>query len=338
MRLVVTLGVDTHADVHVAAALDQLGRLLGTLSIPATTSGYHQLLRWAHSHGDLRVAGVEGTGSYGVGLARFLISNGVEVLEVGRPNRQERRRHGKSDPRDAESAARSVLAGTTLGIPKLSSGPAESIRLLRVARRSAIKARVQAGNQLRSILVTSPEILQLRFRSMPTLALVRSCALLRPRLSSGTTAAPKFVLRSLSRRYLSLSDEISALDQELLLAVAKASPELLSLAGVGPDTAGALLVAAGDNPERLRSESSFAHLCGVAPVPASSGKTTRHRLNRSGNRDANRALHVVALSRMSFDARTQEYVSRRISEGKTKKEIIRCLKRYIAREVYKVLI
>lgn len=334
----VTLGVDTHADTHVGALLDDVGRLLGTLSAPASPAGHLQLLRWARSHGDLRVAGVEGTGSYGAGLARFLVSNGVEVLEVGRPNRQERRRLGKSDPRDAESAARSVLAGTTLGTPKLSSGPVEAIRLLRVARRSAIKARVQAGNQLRSILVTSPEILQLRFRSMPTPALVKVCALLRPVLSSGTTAAPKFVLRSLSRRYLALSEEISALDQELLLAVAKASPELLSLPGVGPDTAGALLVAAGDNPERLRSESSFAHLCGVAPIAASSGKTERRRLNRGGNRDANRALHVIALSRMSFDHRTRAYVLRRTKEGKTKAEIIRCLKRYIAREVYKVLI
>lgn len=326
------LGVDTHADVHVAAALDHLGRLLGTLSIPSTSSGYHQLLRWARDLGDLRVAGVEGTGSYGSGLSRFLSSSGVQVLEVDRPNRQHRRRVGKSDQTDAESAARSVLSGTTLGAPKSADGPVESLRMLRSVRRSAIKARVQCINQFRALLVTTPGDLKHTLSGLPfDQALVVAS---RFRSSDPT----KHVLRSLARRHLYLSAEISDLDTALSQLITRVAPDLLALPGLGTDTAGALLVAAGDNPSRLRSEASFAHLCGVAPVPASSGKTLRHRLNRSGNRSANSALRVVVLSRMSFDQRTKEYVSRRTSEGKTKKEIMRCLKRYVARQVYKVLV
>lgn len=334
----VTIGVDTHSDTHVCAVLDHLGRLLDVQSFSSTRPGYRNLLSWASSHGDLRRAGVEGTGSYGAGLTRYLLSQGIEVLEVERPNRQYRRRVGKSDPTDAEAAARSVLSGASLGRPKSSSSMVEMVRVLRASRRSALKARTQTTNQLRAFILTAPDELRSRLSPLTLRELVAIASRFRVYAPVDVSAATKFALRSLARRHTSLTAEISELDRLLGALVKQASPQLVARAGFGTDTVGALIVAAGDNPHRLRSEGSFAHLCGVAPIPASSGKTTRHRLNRGGNRDANRALHVVALVRMSCDDRTRQYVARRTAEGKTKLEILRCLKRYIAREVYKILV
>lgn len=338
MRCSVTLGVDTHADVHVACALDHFGRVLGTISVPATLAGYRELLSWASSLGDLRLAGVEGTGSYGAGLARFLASAGVQVLEVHRLDRQHRRRKGKSDSTDAESAARAVLSGAATGQPKSALGAVEMIRVLRAARRSAMKSRTQCQNQIHALLLTAPDELRGVLSSLPFEELLSKASRFRVSSPSSVCSATRMALRLLARRYYSLTVEISQLDKALSDLVLRAAPELISLPGLGTDTCAALLLAVGDNPERLRSESSFAHLCGVAPVSASSGKTVRHRLNRGGNRDANRALHIVALSRMSYDPRTKSYVARRTREGKSKREIIRCLKRYIAREVYGVII
>ena len=284
-------------------------------------------------------AGVEGTGSYGAGLSRFLRAGGLSVVEVNRTSRQHRRRYGKHDAADAEAAARAVMAGTASGEPKDADGAAESLRVLRVARRSAVKARTQAANQLHALLSTAPDGLREGLRGLPTRHLAAKAA--RFRRGAGPadpTAATRFAMRSVSRRYRLLSEEIAELDTQIERLVEQAAPELVALDGVGPDTAAALLIAAGDNPGRLRSEASFAHLCGAAPVPASSGKVMRHRLNPGGNRDANRALHVVALNRMRRDPRTQGYVARRTAEGKTKKEAMRCLKRYIARETYRAIL
>jgi transposase len=230
------------------------------------------------------------------------------------------------------------LAGTATGRPKGADGEVEMIRALRAARRSVVKARAQAVNQLKAMLVTAPEGLKGELRALSTAKLVTKASRFRPGTNpSEVEAATKFALRSVARRYQRLSEEISELDEQLDRLVAKAAPELLVVEGVSTDTAASLLIAAGDNPERLKNEAAFAHLCGVAPIPASSGKTVRHRLNRHGDRHANRALYVVALCRMSHDERTRTYVARRTKEGKTKKEIIRCLKRYIAREVYRIL-
>ena len=284
-------------------------------------------------------AGVEGTGSYGAGLSRFLRARGASVLEVNRTSRQHRRRYGKHDAADAEAAARTVMAGTASGEPKGADGAAESLRALRVARRSAVKARTQAANQLHALVSTAPERLKASLRGLATKRLAEKASRLRRDAQPGDpTAATKFALRSVARRYRVLSEEISVLEAQLELVAREAAPELMALDGVGPDTAATLLVAAGDNPERLKSEASFAHLCGAAPVPASSGKTVPHRLNPGGNRDANRALHVVVLNRLRRDPRTRKYLDRRTSEGKTKKEAMRCLKRYVAREVYRVLV
>ena len=335
---VVTVGVDTHKDVHVAVALDGLGRRLGTLSVPTSPVGYKELVDWARGFGPLERAGVEGTGSFGCGLARFLQAKGIEVFEVIRPRRRDQYRSGKSDPIDAEAAARAVLAGTATGRPKGTDGEVEMIRALRAARRSAVKARAQAANQLKAMLITAPEGLKSELRALSTAKLVTKVSRFRPGTNpSDVEAATKFALRSVARRYQRLSEEISELDEQLDRLVAEAAPELLRVEGVSTDTAASLLIAAGDDPERIKNEAAFAHLCGVAPIPASSGKTVRHRLNRHGDRDANRALYVIALCRMSHDERTRTYVARRTEEGKTKKEIIRCLKRYIAREVYRIL-
>jgi transposase len=338
----VILGVDTHLDVHVAVAVDDLGRRLGESSVPTTANGYERLLRWAEAFGPVRCAGVEGTSSYGAGLARHLKARGIEVLEVERPKRQRRssRRKVKSDFSDAESAARAVLASETSGVPKSGDGCVEMIRALRAAaRRSVMKARTQAANQLQGMRVTAPEQLRCRLRGLSTKELVSVAA--RFRLADDPRDVPtatKFALRSVARRYEALSREIDELEVHLDRLVGQVAPELVSLPGIGTDNAATLLIVAGDNPQRLTSEASFASLCGVAPIEASSGKVVRHRLNRGGNREANRALYMICLARMRRDRRTQDYVARRTTEGKSKREIIRCLKRYVAREVYRVLI
>ena len=335
----VVLGVDTHLDAHVAVALDGLGRRLGELTVPTTKKGYENLLCWAKGFSQVRCAGVEGTSSYGVGLARHLRSSGVEVFEVERPKRRHLRRKGKSDSRDAESAARAVLAGESTGKAKSADGHVEMIRVLRAARRSAVKARTQVANQLRGIRVTTPEALQQRLRGLSTKKLVAVAAHFRPGGDPDTVEeAARFALRSMARRYQALSEEIAELDAQLHRLVAQVAPELISLPAIGTDHAATLLVVAGDNPERLKNEASFASLCGVSPVEASSGKVVRHRLNRGGNRDANRALHLICVVRMRVDERTRRYAAKRTSEGKSKREIIRCLKRYVAREVYRVLV
>jgi transposase len=295
-------------------------------------------VEWASEFGHLEHAGVEGTGSFGAGLARFLKAQKIKVFEVIRPKRRDQYRSGKSDPIDAEAAARAVLAGTATGESKDADGEVEMIRTLRTTRRCAVKARAGAANQLQTLLVTAPEGLKSDLCGLSTARLVEKASRLRPGANpSNVEAATKFALRSVARRYQQLSEEISELDEQLDRLVTEAAPELVAVEGVGTDTAASLLIAAGDNPERLRDEAAFAHLCGAAPIPASSGQTIRHRLNRHGNRDANRALYVIAVCRMSRDERTRAYVAKRTAEGKSKKEIIRCLKRYIAREIYRIL-
>ena len=334
----VVLGVDTHADAHVAVALDELGRRLGSTEVPVTEAGYAKLFAWAQGFGALERVGLEGSGSFGVGLAHFLRARGVEVVEVNRPNRQHRRRFGKHDTADAEAAARAVQASAATGEPKSADGPAEMVRVLHMVRRSAVKARTQAANQLRALLVTAPEELKAQLRGLSTAKLLATAARFRPDcFPDDVRSATKLAMRSVARRHQRLSEEIAELEEQIERLVVEAVPALASLRGVGTDTSASLLVAVGDNPERLKSEASFARMCGVAPLAASSGKTVRHRLNRGGNRDANRALHVLALGRMSWDERTREYVARRTAEGKSRREILRCLKRYVAREVYRVL-
>jgi len=333
-RRLVIGGVDTHKDVHVAAAISEVGRVLGTAEFPTTTSGHRRLVAWLRHHGEIAKVGVEGTGSYGAGLARFLAAGDVEVVEVDRPNRQLRRRRGKSDPVDAEAAARAALSGDATGEPKSRCGRVEMIRALRIARRSAIKARTQAANQLHALVGAAPDELRVKLRTLRLDALVARAARFRPGDIDTPIAATKLALASLARRFLELSAEVARLDAHLGRLVEQTAPRLVARFGVGTDTAGALLVAAGDNPERLRNERSFAALCGASPVDASSGHQRRHRLNRGGDRQANEALWRIVMVRLAWDPTTRHYFEQRRKDGKTKKETIRCLKRYVAREIY----
>ena len=331
-------GVDTHKDAHVAAAVDSAGRLLGTAAFAADTDGYGRLWGWLESFGALARVGVEGTGTYGAGLARHLAAAGVEAVEVNRPNRQMRRRRGKSDTVDAEAAARAALCGTAAVVPKSADGDVEAIRTLSVARRSAVKARTVAANQIDAVAVTAPEHLKEALRGLSRAARVNACARLRPDHSGeAVTAAAKHALRSLARRHRALTAEIDDLDCELRRLCERANPALIAACGVGPETAATLLTAAGDNPHRMRSEATFAALCGTSPVEASSGPRVRHRLNRGGNRNANNALWRIAMVRMRVDERTIAYAQRRRAEGKTPRETLRCVKRHITREIYRLI-
>ncbi|WP_243790039.1 IS110 family transposase [Saccharopolyspora gloriosae] len=334
----ITGGVDTHGLTHHAAVIDSVGRHLADREFPATVHGYRDLLHWMRGHGTLVTVGVEGTGAYGAELARVLAAAGVAVTDVDRPDRKIRRMQGKSDPIDAYAAATAVLSGRATGTPKSRDGVIESVRVLRVARRSAVKARTQAMNQIRGLLVSAPAMLRAQVAGLDRATLLRTLARLRPGDDLGhPLAATRAALRRLARRHQAMDIEITELDAELSPLTRQAAPQLLELFGVGPDTAGQLLTTAGDNPERLRSEASFAHLTGVAPIPASSGRTHRHRLNRGGDRAANNALHTIVLVRMRYDERTRTYVERRTKEGLSKKDIMRCLKRFVAREIHRTL-
>ena len=333
----VVIGVDTHQDAHVAVAIDRQGVRLGELRTVATTRGYEELERWSRSLGEIRAFGIEGTGSYGAGVARFLTGRGYAVVEVNRPDRATRYRKGKSDPTDAEMAARAVLAGVADATPKSGQGEVEMIRMLKIARDSAVKARTQAINQMKALVVTSPSELRETLDGLAAGALVTRCRGFRPGRLDAPMAAAKYALRSLACRYQQLSKEVHDLETELERITLTIAPALVSLFGIGPDTAATLLITAGSNPERLHSEAAFASLCGVSPIPASSGKTNRHRLNRGGDRKANAALYRIVVVRLRHDRRTKAYMGRRTAEGMSKVEVIRCLKRYVAREVFSVL-
>ena len=334
----VTGGVDTHLDLNVVAAVDALGGLIGVAQFPTTVSGHGELLAWLQGFGAVALVGVEGTSSYGAGLARHLRASGVEVVEVDRPNRQSRRRTGKSDPADAIEAARAAVSGRAQGAGKTKDGNVEAIRALVVAKRSARSAKIQALNQIRNLVVTAPEDLREQLKGASRHDIATMAAALRPRQSTDQVGfATRTALCMLGRRALALDAEKEGLDEMLERLVEKTAPELLGRLGVGVDTAATLLVTAGDNPGRIRSEAAWAHLCGVAPIQASSGKVTRVRLDRGGDRQANSALWVIVMARMSADKATRAYVERRVAEGRSKLEVVRVLKRYVARELYRYL-
>ena len=335
----VTGGVDTHLNTHTVAAVDGAGRMLGSAQFPADRAGYAGLLSWLRSFGTLVLVGIEGTGAYGAGLTAFLQAEQIELVEVDRPDRKARRWQGKSDPVEAEAAARAALGRVRTGTPKRRDGRVEALRALRVARRCAITHRADLQRRLKMLLVTAPEPLRAALRDLPTRQLLETCAALRPdpELVDDPTTAAKVALRSLARRHRHLTIEIDDLDTLIAPLVKRINPRLLATPGIGTDVAGQLLVTAGQNTNRLRSEAAFAMLCGAAPLPASSGKTIRHRLNRGGDRQANCALWRIVITRMATDPTTRAYDARRTSEGLSKTEIIRCLKRYVAREVHALL-
>lgn len=332
-------GVDCHTDTHTIAALDPLGRLLGAAEFPTTTSGYVALVEWLGAFGPVIAVGVESTGSYGAGLARYLADKGVHVVEINQPHAHTRARRGKSDLIDAEAAARKVLSGQATGSAKNTSGIVEAIRELSVARSGAVKARTAALAQLGDLLVTAPAALREQLECPKTLEGKSTlCSRLRPSTTADQpTRAAKLALRSVARRIQTLGAEIAELDVELDALVKTAAPQTLSLLGLGTQHTATLLVAAGENINRFHSEAAFTHLCGAAPIPVSSGRTNRHRLNYAGNWAANRALHMIVIVRLRYSDQTKTYMERRTAEGRTNREVIRCLKRYVAREIYRTL-
>lgn len=330
----VIIGVDTHKHIHVAVAIDTLGTRLGDQAISVDTSGYKALDVWARSLGRVTAFGIEGTGSYGAGLTSLLRRSGHRVVEVNRGDRRTRRNNGKSDTLDAEAAARSVLAGTATATPKAADGAVEMIRQIKVARDTACKARTSAMITLKTIVVNAPAELREQLDSLGDKSLIDRCAGFRRGDVLTPIAAAKHALRLLARRWNALDDEVKSHDKVIGELTALASPTLLDGFGIGPDTAAEMLIIFGDNPERVKSEAAFAKLCGACPIPASSGITNRHRLFRGGHRQANAALYRAVIVRMQHHQPTKDYVAKRTAEGLTKRDIIRCLKRFLAREVF----
>ncbi|WP_437023923.1 IS110 family transposase [Streptomyces sp. enrichment culture] len=336
----VVLGVDTHRDAHVASVLSLTGAVLATDEFRATAAGYRDLLKWARRSGAVRRAGVEGTGSYGASLTRYLLAQGVDVFDVNWMDRADRRRRGKSDPLDAQNAARAVLSGRACARAKSGDGPVQIARMYKLTKASAVKARTQAINQLKAVLITAEPALREELAELGNAELFRTCAQFtdaRSREEVGAESvveATRITLGLLAHRIGQLSEEVRDVEARLTQLVERHAPQLLDVVGIGPDTAVTLLITVGDNPERLDSEASFAALCGVSPVERSSGRRQFRRLNRGGDRQANAALHRIVFTRLRVDQRTQDYYERRIKEGKTRREIVRCLKRYAAREVF----
>lgn len=334
----IIIGVDTHKSNHIAVVLNAHGARLGALTIPTTRQGYSKLEAWAAGFGSVKAFGIEGTGSYGAGLSRDLLSKGYTVLDVMRPNRQSRYLHGKSDSLDAESAARSVLNGQATALTKAQTGSSEMIRHIKIARDSVVKAKSQAMITLKTLIINAPAELrdaldQIRGR----IALIRHAAALRPGNITSPTASAKASMRAIARRWLTLHEEIQTHEQALDRLVRDRAPGLMDSHGIATMTVAEMLILIGDNPQRIRSEAALAKLCGVCPIPASSGQTSRMRLNRSGNRQANAAVYRVAIVRMRDHEPTRIYAARRTAEGKTRREIVSCIKRYIVREIYRYL-
>jgi transposase len=332
-------GVDTHKDLHVAAVVNHQDRVLGTRSFASTRQGYRQMLAWMRSFGELQRVGVESTGSYGAGLLRFMQQAGVTVLEVTAPDKQDRRKRGKNDDLDAQNAAHAAFSGQRTVTPRSRDGMIEALRVLVACRKTAVTARRVALQMIHNTIVAAPDGLRDQLRTMTRMQLVRTLAAWRPDLTAyrDVEAAYRISLKSLGRRYLELHDEIADLDAMIAAIVKELAPNLIARNSISYVGAAQLLLTAGGNPERMRSEASFAALCGVSPVPASSGKTVRHRLNRGGDRSANSALHIIAIGRLRTDQRTKEFVARRIAEGHSKLDAIRALKRYLAREVFTLI-
>jgi transposase len=330
------VGVDTHRDAHVLAVVTApAGAAIAGSEIAARLSGYREALRFAERHAPGRRAwAVEGTGSYGAGLARFLAGRGEVVLELSRTPRAERRLRGKDDSLDAVRTARAALARETLALPRAGERR-EALRLLLVARRSAVDVRREALTQLRAVIVTAPEPLREQLRRLPVGRLLERCSRLR-RAGAADELTNRLVLRSLARRIQAATLEADELEREILSHVRAIAPVLLDEPGVGPIVAAQLIIS-WSHPGRLRSEACFARLAGAAPVPASSGQTQRHRLSRGGDRQLNRPLHTIVLQRRQHDPTTRDYIARRVAEGKTKREATRLLKRYLARHLYRVL-
>lgn len=335
----VVVGVDTHQLTHHCAVIAADGRRLGEQGFEACAAGYKELVAWAASFGTIGGVGVESTGSYGAGLARHLLLAGLDVYEVSRPEKTSRAKHGKSDPVDAYSAAEQVRTGRASGRVKVTTGAVESLRMLKVPRDGAVRDRTRAYSQLRDLITSAPSVIRDELLMLTGKQRVARVIAWRPdetRLDVPVQSA-KYAMRALARRIRVLDQEIEAVDRQIARLVAATAPSLLAMRQVGPQSAAQLIITAGQNVERMTSEAAFAKLAGVAPLPASSGKTNRHRLNRGGDRQANCALYMITVGRMKDHPETLAYVERRRAQGMSNPEIIRCLKRHLARSIYRAL-
>jgi len=329
-------GVDTHADSHTVAVLDQLGRRLGCAVFPASRAGYGALVDWLAGYGRISAVGVEGTGSYGAGLTRWLSARQIAVVEVNRPNRADRRRRGKSDPVDAEQAAAAVLANTATAVPKARTGLVELIRLIHGTRAGAVKARTAARNTFINTVRTSPDAVREALQPLTRARQLKAATGYRP-AGDGPLATVKRCLRRLAVRITELTSEIIAADADLDRLTRQLAPDMRSRLGFGPETTAQLLITVGDNRDRIGSEAALAGLCGVSPVQASSGRSRYYRLNRGGDRQANRALHMIILCRLRHHQPTRAYLAGHSIDGKATPHLRRVLKRYLVREVYQLL-
>ncbi|BCJ33830.1 IS110 family transposase [Actinocatenispora thailandica] len=334
----VVIGVDTHVHTHSAAAVDTgTGGVVGQITVEATADGYAQLVEFADQHATLRAWAIEGTGGHGAGATRYLQHHAELVIELDRPERTKRRNGAKSDPLDAIRAAREALSRTRLGTPR-SGGDRQALSVLLAARRSAIHAATDAQRQVFSLVVAAPEQIRTRFRGQKLPAMLTTASHLRVHPSwDAETTTTVTVLRCLARRAHAAAAEAAQHQKAIHAIVRSWRPDLLQRKGIGPIVA-ATVLCAWSHPGRIHSEAAFAMLAGAAPIPANSGQTTnRYRLNRHGDRQLNRALHTIVLSRIRYDQATRTYAARRTREGKTNREIKRCLKRYIARDLYRLL-
>ncbi|HEX2576767.1 MAG TPA: IS110 family transposase [Aquihabitans sp.] len=333
----VVIGVDTHKHTHTAAVVTaSTGAAVEDLTIDTDPDGYAELLALAGRYSGLRAWSIEGTGGYGAGLARFLAERGELVIELDRPNRPARRNGAKSDPLDAVRAGREALARKHLAQPR-AAGERAALAVRLAARRSAVDASTVAQRQMLSLITASPEAVRARFRGCSTVIAVTTAARLRMSPSwDMETRTYAEAIRDLARRALVMQTEAAAHEKAMLAVIRSWRPDLLDQPGVGAIVA-ATVLCAWSHPGRCRSDAAFASLAGVAPIPASSGLTTRYRLNRCGDRQLNRALHVIVISRLRYDARTRAYAQRRRAEGRTDREIKRCLKRYVARQLFRQL-
>ena len=331
----VIVGVDTHTPVHGAVAIDSWGIRLRDHAFVVDSGGDQALITWAETHGRIDAFGIDGTGSDGAGLARAVRRAEHRVVAVNRGDRRTRRAAGTSDTLDAEVAARSVLAGQSTVIPQTADGAVEMMRQLKITRDTAVKARTTAMTTLQQIVVHAPPVLREALHALTDHGLRTRGAGLRPGPIDTPTASAKYTLRALARRWMALTEEMALHDQHLARRTTETSPTLREGFGVGAHTAAELLIVFGDNPDRIRSDAAFATRCGACPLPASSGMTTgRHRLNRGGHRHANAALYRAVIVRMRYHSPTLNDVERRTAEGRPKREIIRCLKRFLAREIF----
>ena len=338
-RQKIIIGIDTHKDFHHVAVISALGESLTDRKFDATPDGYANLIEWVTEQGDVLRAGVEGTGSYGAGLTDRLRRAGITIVDVLAPDKQERRLRGKTDQIDAYSAARAVLARRATTVPKTRDGDVEAMRVFRTTRRMVVKQRTETMNQLHSLLVSAPEGLRVKLAGLKAKELAKASSRLRDLPGDDVvTAATKDAARSLGRRFIDLTVESDRLERRIRTLVTAYAPELMTVYGVGPDVAATLLTVAGENVDRITSEGALAHLAGTAPIPASSGKTNRHRLNRGGNRQGNAAFHRIVLVRMKRHPETRAYVEKTLARGKTKRDTMRLLKRYVAREIFPILI